>query len=43
LRNAAADYGPDEQQLTKRCQVMADRVFDSAAFIRAPLSPVASA
>lgn len=28
LHNAVADYGPDEHRLIKRCQVMADRVFD---------------
>jgi taurine dioxygenase len=28
LHNARADYGPDEPRLIKRCQVMADRVFD---------------
>ncbi len=27
--NAIADYGPDEHRLMKRCQVMADRIFDS--------------
>lgn len=26
--NAVADYGPDEHRLMKRCQVMADFVFD---------------
>jgi taurine dioxygenase len=26
--NAVADYGPDEHRLMKRCQVMADRIFD---------------
>jgi taurine dioxygenase len=25
---ARPDYGPDEHRLMKRCQVMADRVFD---------------
>ena len=30
LHNAIADYGPDEHRLIKRCQVMADRVFDPA-------------
>ena len=30
LHNAQADYGPDEHRLIKRCQVMADRVFDPA-------------
>ena len=28
LHNAMADYGPDEHRLMKRCQVMADRIFD---------------
>jgi taurine dioxygenase len=28
LHRAAADYGPDEPRLVKRCQVMADRVFE---------------
>jgi taurine dioxygenase len=28
LHQAIADYGPDEHRLMKRCQVMADRVFD---------------
>jgi taurine dioxygenase len=31
--NAIADYGPDEHRLMKRCQVMADRIFDPA-FLR---------
>jgi alpha-ketoglutarate-dependent taurine dioxygenase len=26
--NAIADYGPDEHRLMKRCQVLADRIFD---------------
>jgi taurine dioxygenase len=30
LHNAVADYRPDERRLMKRCQVMADRVFDPA-------------
>jgi taurine dioxygenase len=30
LHNAIADYGPDEPRLMKRCQVMADRIFDPA-------------
>jgi len=30
LHNAHADYGPDEPRLIKRCQVMADRVFEPA-------------
>jgi taurine dioxygenase len=35
LHNAIADYGPDEPRLMKRCQVMADRVFDPAFLQRA--------
>ena len=30
LHQAIADYGPDEPRLMKRCQVMADRIFDPA-------------
>ena len=30
LHNAVADYGPDEPRLIKRCQVMADRVFEES-------------
>jgi len=37
LHNAHADYGPDEPRLIKRCQVMADKVFDRA-FMRAALA-----
>jgi len=29
LHHAVPDYGPDEPRLIKRCQVMADRVFDA--------------
>jgi taurine dioxygenase len=36
LHNAIADYGPDEPRLMKRCQVMADRIFDPE-FLRAAL------
>ena len=36
LHNAHADYGPDEHRLIKRCQVMADRIFDPD-FVRAAL------
>jgi taurine dioxygenase len=36
LHNAHADYGPDELRLIKRCQVMADRIFDPN-FVRAAL------
>ena len=38
LHNAIPDYGPDEHRLMKRCQVMADRVFEPA-FVPA-LQPV---
>jgi taurine dioxygenase len=34
LHQAIADYGPDEHRLMKRCQVMADRVFDPAFLLR---------
>ena len=37
LHNAHADYGPDEHRLVKRCQVMADRIFDPD-FVRAALA-----
>jgi len=37
LHNAIADYGPDEQRLMKRCQVMADRILDPP-FLQAALS-----
>jgi taurine dioxygenase len=30
LHTAIADYGPHEHRLMKRCQVMADRIFDQA-------------
>ena len=30
LHNAVPDYGPHEQRLMKRCQVMANRIFDPA-------------
>ena len=33
LHNAHADYGPDEHRLIKRCQVMADRIFEPG-FVR---------
>jgi taurine dioxygenase len=33
LHNAIPDYGPNEHRLIKRCQVMADRVFDPS-FVR---------
>ncbi len=35
--NAVADYGPDEHRLMKRCQIMADFVFDPA-FMQSALS-----
>ncbi len=38
--NAIADYGPDEHRLMKRCQVMADRIFDSQ-FLGATLGALA--
>jgi taurine dioxygenase len=34
IHRAIADYGPDEHRLVKRCQVMADRYFASAATAR---------
>jgi len=37
LHNAIADYRPDEHRLMKRCQVMADRIFEPA-FVREALS-----
>jgi taurine dioxygenase len=40
LHNAIADYGPDEHRLMKRCQVMADRIFDPD-FLRAALPEMA--
>jgi taurine dioxygenase len=40
LHSAIADYGPHEHRLMKRCQVMADRVFDPA-FLDAALRSVA--
>jgi taurine dioxygenase len=36
LHNALPDYAPHEHRLMKRCQVMADRIFDPA-FVRASL------
>ena len=41
LHNAIADYRPDEHRLMKRCQVMADRIFDPA-FVREALSAVSA-
>jgi taurine dioxygenase len=41
LHNAVPDYGPDEHRLMKRCQVMADRIFDPA-FLRRHLAAAAS-
>jgi taurine dioxygenase len=35
LHNALPDYGPNEHRLMKRCQVMADRVFQSDFIQRA--------
>ena len=42
LHNAHADYGPDEHRLIKRCQVMADKIFDPA-FLRETLGEPAHA
>ena len=39
LHNARPDYGPDEHRLVKRCQVMADRVFDPAFAAQAQMEP----
>lgn len=39
LHNAQADYGPDEPRLIKRCQVMADRIFEPG-FVRGALAAV---
>jgi taurine dioxygenase len=36
LHKAVADYGPTEYRLIKRCQVMADRVFDTDYLTVAP-------
>jgi taurine dioxygenase len=41
LHNAIPDYRPDEPRLIKRCQVMADRIFDPA-FVREHLAPAAA-
>jgi taurine dioxygenase len=41
LHNAQADYGSDEHRLIKRCQVMADRIFDPA-FVRGALGAAAA-
>ena len=41
LHNAIADYRPDEHRLMKRCQVMADRIFDPE-FLREALSAVSA-
>jgi hypothetical protein len=40
LHNAQADYGPDERRRIKRCQVMADRIFDPV-FVEAALQGAA--
>ncbi len=47
LHNAIADYRPDEHRLMKRCQVMADRIFDPAFLwealsARAPAMPLSA-
>ena len=39
---ALADYRPDEYRLMKRCQVMADKVFDPE-FVKKSLEPLAAA
>jgi taurine dioxygenase len=39
LHNALADYRPDEPRWMKRCQVMADRIFDPS-FLQEALSAV---
>ncbi len=41
LHNAVADYRPDERRFMKRCQVMADQIFDPA-FVREALAEAAS-
>jgi taurine dioxygenase len=43
LHNAIADYGPDEHRLMKRCQVMADRVFDPVFLQQVGVSAVPAA
>jgi taurine dioxygenase len=40
LHNAQADHGPDEHRLIKRCQVMADRIFEPG-FVAAALQGAA--
>ena len=40
LHNAIPAYRPDEHRLIKRCQVMADRIFDPA-FVRENLAQAA--
>lgn len=42
LHNAIPDYGPDEHRLMKRCQVLADRIFDPG-FQQDVLHPPAAA
>jgi taurine dioxygenase len=42
LHNAIPDYRADEHRLMKRCQVMADRIFDPG-FVKAALAPLAVA
>jgi taurine dioxygenase len=42
LHNAVADYGPEERRLMKRCQVMADRIFEPG-FVSSALSAAAIA
>ncbi len=43
IHNAWPDYGPHEHRLIKRCQVMADRVFDAAWAAQAVLQPAEAA
>ncbi len=42
LHNAIPDYRPDEHRLMKRCQVLADKIFDPA-FLKASLPQAAAA
>ena len=37
IHNALPDYGPDEHRLMKRCQVLANRIFDPE-FVRTALA-----
>ncbi|MCW8084175.1 TauD/TfdA dioxygenase family protein [Sabulicella glaciei] len=42
LHNAIPNYGPNEHRLMKRCQVLADKIFDPE-FLRASLPPMQAA